>query len=153
MITNSKKTNCIISIILLICFQLSAQDFLSPSFTFSHKKTSYITLADGSEIEGIIKDIDRKKGLIEYIKIQDGSKKKHKLKPEQVKFMYLPPSGFDKLSKLTNFLTDTQKWNDEKLNQDFLNKGYVYFELADVLIKKKKENFWYNYSIQVLVSM
>ena len=31
------------------------------------------------------------------------SGKKHKLKPESIKFMYLPPSGLDKLSKVSGF--------------------------------------------------
>jgi hypothetical protein len=39
-------------------------------------------LADGTEINGTIKDIDREKGLIEYIKLQDGAGKKHKLNPK-----------------------------------------------------------------------
>ena len=117
--------------------QTNAQELLSPSTTFSHKKTAYITLQDGTEIQGNIKDIDRKKGLIDFIKIKDASGKKHKLKPEDVKFMYLPPSGLDKLSKGLNFLNDASKWNDEKLNSDFLSQGYIYFEQADVKIKKK----------------
>jgi len=123
----------------LISIGLIGQDLLSPSFGFSKKKTAYITLVDGSEINGTIKDIDRKKGLIDFIKIKDGEGKNHKLKPEKVKFMYLPPSGLDKLSKAKDFLSDAKKWNDGKLNQDFLNQGYVYFELADVKIKKKNQ--------------
>tara|TARA_B110000879_G_scaffold85945_1_gene118642 strand:- start:214 stop:564 length:351 start_codon:yes stop_codon:yes gene_type:complete len=114
---------------------LNSQQLLTPSFGFSHKKTSYITLTDGTEINGTIKDIDRKKGLIKYIKIKNGAEKKHKLKPESIKFMYLPPSGLDKLSKVSGFLSNVDRWNDEKLNQYFLNKGYIYFELADVKIK------------------
>lgn len=117
--------------------EISAQQLLSPSFSYSHSKTAYITLTDGTEITGTIKDIDRKKGLIDFIKIKDGAGKKHKLKPDNVQFMYLPPSGLDKLSKATDFLYDVQKWNNDKLNQDFLSQGYVYFELADVKIKKK----------------
>lgn len=115
-----------------------AQQLLSPSYSFSHKKTSYITMADGNEIKGTIKDIDRKKGLIKYVKIKDGSGKKHKLKPNDIKFMYLPPSGIDKYAKAAGFLTDAQKWNDEKLDQDLLNQRYVYFENTDVKIKKKQ---------------
>lgn len=120
-----------------LSFGLNGQDLLSPSMTFSKKKTAYITLTDGTELQGNIRDIDRKKGLIDYIKIKDGAGKKHKLKPEDVQFMYLPPSGIDKLAKAMDFATDAQKWNNEKLEQDFLNQGYVYFELADVKIKKK----------------
>jgi transcriptional antiterminator Rof (Rho-off) len=68
--------------------QATAQDLVSPTFTYSHKKTSYITLKDGSEITGTIKDLDRKKGLIEEIKIVNEAGKKLKLIPEYVASMY-----------------------------------------------------------------
>ncbi len=145
--SNNSLQNFILmkQILIIFCFgifmsgQLNAQQLLCPSYGFSHKKTSYITLQDGTEIQGNIKDIDREKGLIKFIKIKDGAGKKHKLKPEAVKHMYLPPSGLDKLSTAADFLTDTQKWNDDKLNQDLLNQGYVYFELADGKVKKKNK--------------
>ena len=135
------KNASLLTILFLFYIGIRAQQLLTPSIGFSHKKTSYITLIDGTEITGSIKDIDRKKGLIEFIKIKDGAGKKHKLKPEQIKFMYLTPSGLDKYNKLTSFIYDAQKWTDQKLDQDFLNKGYVYFELADVKIKKKNRKF------------
>lgn len=124
-------------LLFFVAGQMTAQELLTPSHTFSHKKTAYLTLADGTEIQGNIKDIDRKKGLIEFIKIKDGAGKKHKLDADKVKFMYLPPSGFDKLSKGYAALTDIEKWTDEKMDQDLLNQGYVFFELADVKVKKK----------------
>lgn len=134
------KKEVLIFLTLFLCaIGAQSQQLLSPSFGFSKKKTSYITLADGTELNGTIKDIDRDKGLIKYIKIKDGAGKKHKLKSEEIKFMYLPPSGFDKLQKATDFLSDANKWNDEKLNQDFISQGYIYFELADVKIKKKNK--------------
>lgn len=116
----------------------SAQELLSPSMSFSHKKTSYITLNDGKEIKGILDDVDRKKGLVTYVKIEDGEGKKHKLKAADIKYMYLPPSGLDKLTKAMDMLTDAQKWNDDKLNQDLLSQGYIYLENAKVKIKKKE---------------
>ena len=117
---------------------MNAQDLINPSYGFSHSKTAYITLADGTEINGTIKDIDREKGLIEYIKLVDGAGKKHKLNPEDIKFMYLPPSGLDNLTKKLDFVSDFQKWSDDKLNQEYIKEGYAYFETADVQIKKKK---------------
>ena len=116
---------------------MTAQELVAPSYGFSHSETAYITLADGTEINGTIKDIDRDEGVIEFIKLQDGAGKKHKLKPEDIKFMYLPPSGLDNLGKKLNFASDFKKWNDEKLNQTYLNDGYAYFETTDVKIKKK----------------
>lgn len=132
-----KKQALLLVALFLVSIGVQAQELLTPSFTFSHKKNCYITLTDGTEINGTIKDLDREKGLIEEVKIKDGAGKKIKLKAEKIKFMYLPPSGYDKLSKATAFLSNAQKWSDDKLNQDFLNDGYVYFELADVKVKKK----------------
>ena len=120
----------------LFCFsQLNAQQLLSPSKQFSTKKTSYITLKDGTEIKGTAK-VKLKKMQIQSVEINDGAKKR-KLVAKDISYMYLPPSGLDKLSKAQGFLTDVQKWNDEKLNNDFLDQGYVYFESTDVKIKKK----------------
>ncbi|MFT3739299.1 MAG: hypothetical protein QM786_11115 [Breznakibacter sp.] len=123
---------------LVFAIYCNAQQLLSPSFTFSHNKTAYVTLNDGTELKGTLKDIDRKKGLIKFVNLEDGTGKKHKLKPETIKYMYLPPSGVDKLSKAASFLTDMQKWNNEKMDQDLLNQGYVYFENTKVKIKKKE---------------
>ena len=131
-----KKITAIIAFTMLIS-AANAQDLLTPTFSFSHKKTAYITLLDGTEISGNIKDLDRDKGVVEEVKIKDGSGKKHKFDADEISFMYLPPSGLDNLGKKMNFLTVVDNWNDEKLNQDFLNRGYAYFELRDVKIKKK----------------
>ena len=132
-----KRQALILVALFIASVSVQAQDLLSPSFSFSHKKTSYITLMDGTEIEGTIKDLDREKGLIEEVKIKDGAGKKYKFDADEIKYMYLPPSGFDKMNKALDFATDMQKWTDDKLDQDFLNQGYVYFELADVKVKKK----------------
>jgi hypothetical protein len=118
---------------------LSAQEFLDGAFTFSSKKESYITLADGKELTGYIDDIDRKKGLIEEITIIDLNKKKIKLKPEEVKHMYIVPSGFDKLSSGLNTVYDATKWNEDKsVHAEHIKAGYVFFETTEVMVKKKK---------------
>ena len=56
-----KKQALLLVALFLVSVSVQAQNLLSPSFTFSHKKTSYITLLDGTEIEGTIKDLDREK--------------------------------------------------------------------------------------------
>ena len=115
-----------------------SQEFLQSSDSFSHKEIVYITLADGKEVKGTIHDIDRKKGLIEEIVIRDGNDKKIKLKPEDVKFMYLMPSGLDKLSKAIETVTEVNNYTDTRLNNTLLGKGYVYFENVPVMLKKKR---------------
>jgi len=131
------KKTLLLMMLLLAFTETKAQDLINPSYGFSHSKTAYITLTDGTELSGTIRDIDRDKGLIEFIKLQDAAGKKHKLKPEDIKHMYLPPSGLDNLTKKLDFISDYQKWNDDKLNQEYLKEGYAYFETADVQVKKK----------------
>lgn len=132
-----KKFSFIV-VTLAFVIQTQAQQLLTPSTTFSHNKESIITLKDGTEIKGELKSLKREKGLIAEVKIADESGKTKKLKPEDINFMYLPPSGLDKLSKAMDALHDVQKWNDEKMDQDLLNQGYVYFENATVKVKKKQ---------------
>jgi hypothetical protein len=115
---------------------ISAQRFQPGTFTFSGKKIAYITMEDGSQIQGEVKDLDRKKGLIKEVKVKT-SGKKQKLKPANIKFMYLPPSGWDKLGKTLDFLSDAQQWDAVDLDKDIIGKGYVYFEKVPVRIKKK----------------
>lgn len=119
------------------CF-VQAQDFLNPTFTFSSKKASYVTLVDGTVIKGELKDLDRKKGLISEVKIKDENGKKHTFKPNKVQSMYLVPSGLDKMSKGLSFASDVKQWNNTNLNQEYIKEGYVYFEQAKVKIKKKE---------------
>jgi len=133
------KRALVFSFLLMGALGTQAQELLTPSLTYSHKKPSYITLKNGTEIEGTIKDLDRKKGLIEEIKIVNTADKKVKLKPEDIAHMYLPQSGFDKVSQAMDFASDAQKWNNEQLDQDLLGDGYVYFENAQVFYKKKKK--------------
>ena len=116
------------------------QKFLEGNFLFSGKKESYITLTDGKEIVGFIDDIDRKKGLIEEITIKEKStKKKLKLKPEEIKHMYICPSGYDKMNAELSKIYDVPKWTSEStLNEGYIKEGYSYFESTEVMIKKKK---------------
>jgi hypothetical protein len=125
----------------LLFFGLSSifsQQLLMPTDMFSKKKPVYLTLQDGSEVEGTIKNISRKKGLIEEIEIKTTDGKKEGFKAEEIKHMYLAPSGLEQLAKFMDIVGDAQKWTDETLNQDKLNDGYVYFELVEVEIKKDK---------------
>ena len=112
---------------------------LLPSYSrFSKKKISYVVLTDGTEIKGYIKDIDRKKGLIEKVKIKDMDGKKHKLKAEEIDHMYLYPSGFSKFAASYDFIHDATKWDNDTYSQGLFGDGYVLFEQSEVYLKKKK---------------
>ena len=118
---------------------LSAQNFLAPSFTYSHDKIAYLTMDDGTQHEVYIKKIKREKGLIEEMKVEDANGKKVKIKPEEIKIMYLPQSGWDKMTKGMDFISDAQQWDNKAVDPNKIADGYVYFEKAEVQVKKKKE--------------
>ena len=122
---------------LLIGQASTAQKLLRPYLTFSHKKVAYITLKDGTEIQGFIKGIDRKKGLIEEIKVKDLAGNKKKYHPDEIAHMYLPPSGFAKFAVTYEVMSDVRVWDNPELTRSYIDMGYVYFEHADVKIKKE----------------
>jgi hypothetical protein len=122
-----------------IVLSLNAQEFLRPANTFSRSKTAYVTLQDGTTVEGEISKLKRKKGLIEEIRIEKENGDKVKIEPTNVAFMYLPPSGFDKLDRAMEEAFDTQLWDNEEVESELIQEGYAYFEQAQVLVKKKEQ--------------
>ncbi|MBK8699843.1 MAG: hypothetical protein IPN29_10030 [Saprospiraceae bacterium] len=118
-----------------------AQDFLDGSFTFSKKKAAYLTLTDGKEITGFLDDIDRKKGLIKKIVLKDSTGKKMEFLPEQLQYMYLAPTGWDKFTRSMEKVNDFSEWDrDQTINKAYIKDGYVRFEKAEVIIKKDTLN-------------
>lgn len=128
-------------IILLSSSSLFGQNFLDGYQLFSKKKEAYFTLNDNSEVVGFIDDIDRKKGLIEEIRIKTSDGKKVTYKSNEIKSMFVAPSGFDKFSSSYNKMYDATQWNkDKSVHDQYVKEGYVYFENTDVLIKNTKIN-------------
>lgn len=117
---------------------LMAQNFTSPYDRFSSEKVCYFTLTDGKKVEGKIDKVKRTKGLIEQIIIQkDGSKEKTTLTGEQIQFMYLYPSGFDKLATINDKITTLNRWKEgEGVDDKLIKEGYAYFEATNVKLKK-----------------
>lgn len=136
-----KKT--ILLIAAISCFSLVsfAQTFIPAFDRFSGKEIAYIYLEDGSKVEGTIDDLDRKKGLIEEVTIlPNGQKKKKTFVPKDIKTMYLPASGFNKLNSSLDQTFNAQKWKSNDVNMEIINKGYAYFEKVKVNIKKDTED-------------
>lgn len=131
-----KKTLFIISIY-ISCTSLKAQDFLPAFDLFSKNKTSYVTLKDGTKLEGEIADLDRKKGNIEEITIKTADKKKHKLKPIEIKEAYLPVSNWEKVADMHSAMFNVKTYSGE-IDMDHIAKGYAYFLSTEVQIKKEK---------------
>ena len=125
---------------LFLCFSASmiAQDFLSPSDRYSTKEEAYIFLKDGTEVVGIVDDIDRKKGMIEEITLEVNGKKME-YNPDDIDHMYLKPSQWNKLTTtLDKGLNLSDHKKDKKVNNELIEKGYVLFETTEVMQKKKK---------------
>ena len=131
------KKLLLISIVLTQFVYVSAQELLTPMFSFSSSKTSYVTLKDGSEVKGTVHGSKVEKGNLSLIVIKDDNGKKHEMKAEDIKFMYIAPNSIAKLAKAKDNITNVQKWSDDKLNQDYLSQGLLYFESIDVKIKDK----------------
>lgn len=117
---------------------LSAQEFMEPSYGASTKKIAYITMEDGTTQEVYIRTWKTKKGLIEEMKVKDKDGRKTTIDPEKIQHMYLPKSGLQKLSESMAFLNDPTKWDNDEIDSKLIQDGYVYYEKAEVQLKKKK---------------
>ncbi len=135
-----KTKNLIASaIIAFTMMTLNAQDFATPSMAFSRKKPMYITLTDGTEMTATLKKFKYDKSLIEELVVVDSvTEKKMKITPDKIAFMYVSPTGMDNLMRKMDFATDATKWNDSDINNNIINKGYIYFEQSEVVLKKNK---------------
>jgi hypothetical protein len=132
------KFHALVVLLFIAVNVLNAQKFLEPSFSYSDKKPSFLTLENGKELEGYIRKIKHEKGLFSEMTIEDQNGEKTRLQPEEIKFMYLPQSGFDKFLQGVDQATDVQKWNNEGIDQQKIKEGYIYFEQAEVMVKNKK---------------
>ena len=117
---------------LFLSSSVFGQKFLEGFDRFSSKKIAYLTLTDGTKVEGDIEDLDRKKGNISEITIKVNGKKKT-FEPEQIKEMYLPATAFDKLNKQLEIVSNLSK----DLDNDRISDGYGFFEFTDVILKGK----------------
>ncbi len=136
-----KKT---LTLIFALAFATSlswSQSFVPGFASFSGKKSTYITMEDGTEIEGFIKKFSLKKGLIEEIKIKGLNDKKVKINPEKIKFIYVPPSGLAKLANRIEAASDLKKLQDGELVSQYLDDGYLFMEKSKVKVKKKTDNY------------
>lgn len=119
-------------------FSVQAQKFLKPFESVSHKKTTYITKEDGSEMQGTVKKLNRKKGLVKKVKIKNEKGKKVEVPIEDINYAYLPQSGWDKFMKFDDFITDATQWDAGLYDLDRIKDGYAFFEKSQVKVKKKE---------------
>jgi hypothetical protein len=140
-----KKNVFILLIFTLFTFDISAQKYpgFIPAYErFSNKKVVYLMLKDNTKVEGTIKDLDRKKGLIEEIDIKPtGQKKSVTYSPEELQNAYLEPTALNKILKIDNQILRINKLGKYNINNDLVDKGYVYFESSLAQITKRKEDY------------
>jgi len=134
----SFKTLLTTAVAIAIAFSLNAQELLQATNGISTQKTAYITLQDGTTVEGQVKKLKRKKGLIEEVRIKKEDGDKQSIASSDIAFMYLPPSGLDKLANSLDNAFDTQQWGAEDVDHELIKDGYAYFEQAQVYVKKKE---------------
>lgn len=135
--TKLLRTAMLFALSLLVGQSAMAQNFLEPTESFSIKKTAYITLKNGKEVEGQFRNVKTKKGLFLKVYIRTDKEKKMEIEADDIQHMYLPASGWDKMAKALDM--DATKWDDDSsLNQELVKDGYAYFESVKVMVKKKK---------------
>jgi len=129
------KTKLALILTLFILFQNSFSQNFMPGFDiFSHSKPAYVTLEDGTKIEGEIDKLNRKRNNISGIKMKiEGGEIEYA--PEDVKQMYLPANKLNKFSlKYDNALNMSKDYD-----LDIINEGYGFFENTEVVLGKKTQ--------------
>jgi len=114
------------------------QAAFDPAYSsYSRKKPAYVTLKDGTKWEGEIKDVDRRKGQIDELKlVVDGKKKK--FAASEIADLFMAPSGFDQFNKQVGFISDATKWGRTDASEH-LAKGYTMYTNEKVSLKNKKK--------------
>lgn len=112
-----------------------AQTFAPRILSFSRQKVSYVTLLDGTEIEGNVRGAKFKKGLMKQITIADTvTGDKQKISAEDIATMRLAPSDLGKFaaaSEATSSVAEMTR-NDGVDWTDALKRDFVYFERAQL---------------------
>lgn len=128
------KTRLFLSFLVLFTSAVQAQEFMPGFDMFSHKKPAYLTLNDGTKIEGEIDKLQRKRNNISGIIMKiDGQETEYA--PEDVMEMYLPAHSLNKFSLKLDNATNTSKDYD----LDMINEGYGFFENTEVILGKKTQ--------------
>jgi hypothetical protein len=117
-----------------------AQKLLPGAYAFSKTKTVHLTAMDGTQLDGMLSEIDMKNGLIKSLEIRDEAGVNHFFRPAQIRNMYIAPEGVDHSGKVYDFIRDPGMWDNETIRQDYIQAGYVYFEQVTVEIGMKSRD-------------
>jgi hypothetical protein len=131
---NSKKHLLLACTILFFGMRTHAQKFL-PSFDRFAEKESFLVNKKGDTIKFILKDLDRKKGIIVNVEGKTLEGDKFEYKAEEILSMGLQPSGFSKYATTVENVTNLNRM--EKTNMNELTKKYAIF-FQEYLEDKKR---------------
>ncbi len=135
------KRNVLTGLILTLAMSfITAQKFIEPAKGLSVKKTAYLTLADGSKLEGKFRSGKASiNGGYKTIVFKTMDGEKLKLDAIDVKSILIPQSSLGALAESMDQITDASQWGDDaKINEDAVKEGYYYYETV-VIAKKKKD--------------
>lgn len=127
----------IVVLVFTTIHEVAGQSFLKPFSSVSKKKTAYVTLETGEEVEGNIQKLKlAKKGLIKELHMTVNDEKVVYVM-DDISTAYFPQSGLDKLTKGMAFMYDATQWDDEDplYEMDRLQDGYAYYEKIDMELK------------------
>jgi len=123
--------------VLLFSVQMTfGQALITPTFSYSRQKPAYVYLKDGSQIEGIIKGLSRKKGQIATIEIEKNVNVRA-YEANEIDHMYLPSSAINNISNQLNTIDNVQNINKPQSDPNFGKEGYVRLEQMEVNYGKK----------------
>ena len=122
----------------LSVISLKAQSFVPPFELFSKSKVCYLTLADGSQAELFLKSMKKKKGLITELNLVDSSKQKFRYPAAQIKEIYIPASGLQKMMSYDESFSRTLR-GSQNVNMDHIKNGYALFLSTEVMLKDGKQ--------------
>jgi hypothetical protein len=115
-----------------------AQSFLNPFESFSTSKISYFTLTNGQTLEGKLKSVKRKKGVILAVKFKTEANQTYKLKANEIQEMYVMPTGLERFAVAVDDVTNIKKAK-KGINSDHIDKGYGYFVQTKTTMGKGEE--------------
>lgn len=104
----------------------------------SSKKPATVILKNGSKVEGLVKDVDYKKGLLNAIEIKDNSGKSQKYQSEEIAELYLPVSKLAKAVAFNKYFSSSNNWGKKSLNKT-TNPNEVYLRNLKTTIRNKKD--------------
>ena len=124
--------NIVLIAILFTSLTLTGQSyFVNPVEGFSFKKESLVNLKNGEQIEGKIRNMKVKKGLVKEVVIKIGDEKRT-IPAGEIANMYVAQNSISKIATaiesskdLGNYLDDDRFRNKES---ELLKDGYTYYE-------------------------